>query len=333
VTARPTVVCLTPVRDEAWILGRFLACASVWADVIVVADQCSTDGSREIAAAHPKVRLIDNGVEQFNEPVRQASLIAAARAAVPGARLLVALDADEVLSANALESAEWQSVLAAPPGMVIEFERVNLHADGSRCWIPRWDFPFGYVDDGAPHVGLPIHSPRVPVPADAPRLRLREVKVLHYAHMDRERLRSRDRWYQCWEALNRPPIPGSEQYRQYHQFGQAETLRPVPPEWLDGYRRAGIDVTSVIVEGRYRWDRLVLEMLREHGAAPFRRVDMWDVDWHALAARWNVPAHVLPPDPRSWLDRQVLRYLKRTQGRQDRFLWHRVDRWLRFVGW
>src|SRR5262249_47213302 len=51
---RPVVV-LTPVRNEAWILARFLAVTARFADLILVADQGSTDGSAELCRACPKV--------------------------------------------------------------------------------------------------------------------------------------------------------------------------------------------------------------------------------------------------------------------------------------
>src|SRR5689334_16635952 len=46
----PRVVVVTPVRNEAWILDRFLAVASRFAERIIVADQRSTDDSRAICA-------------------------------------------------------------------------------------------------------------------------------------------------------------------------------------------------------------------------------------------------------------------------------------------
>ena len=85
---KPVVICLTPVRNEEWILDRFLRCASLWADHIIVADQGSDDRSREIARSFPKVTLIRNDSAEFNEPERQKMLIDAARQ-IPGPRLLI----------------------------------------------------------------------------------------------------------------------------------------------------------------------------------------------------------------------------------------------------
>src|SRR5690349_7454919 len=117
-TSSPQVICLTPVKDEAWILDRFLACASEWADRIIIADQGSTDGSREICSLYPKVTVIENPSKSFNEPQRRAMLIDEARK-TPGPKLLIGLDADEMLSANWKDSAEWQAALRVPPGTIL----------------------------------------------------------------------------------------------------------------------------------------------------------------------------------------------------------------------
>ena len=76
---RPLVICVIPIKNEAWILNRCLAAASLWADYIIVSDQMSTDGSREIALKYLKVQLIDNLSSKFNEVGRQQLLLDAAR--------------------------------------------------------------------------------------------------------------------------------------------------------------------------------------------------------------------------------------------------------------
>ena len=76
---KPFLICLTPVKNEAWILHAFLKATSLWADYIIIADQMSTDGSREIALSYPKVILIDNDNQEFNEVERQKMLIDKAR--------------------------------------------------------------------------------------------------------------------------------------------------------------------------------------------------------------------------------------------------------------
>ena len=67
---QPKIICLTPVRNEAWILKAFLSATSLWADIIIIADQMSTDGSREIARQFPKVKLLENNRSDIQKPVR-----------------------------------------------------------------------------------------------------------------------------------------------------------------------------------------------------------------------------------------------------------------------
>jgi len=66
-TNQPLLICMTPVRNEAWILHAFLKATSLWADHIIIADQNSTDGSREIAMSYSKVILIDNPSKEMHQ--------------------------------------------------------------------------------------------------------------------------------------------------------------------------------------------------------------------------------------------------------------------------
>jgi hypothetical protein len=339
---KPVIICMTPVMNEAWILERFLRCASLWADHIIIADQQSTDGSREIAQRFPKVRLLENPAKQFNEPERQQMLLAEARQ-IPGPRLLLALDADEFLNANFLTSPEWETMLLAPPGTVISFPWPLVHTNAGEFnyHLLVRAHPIGFMDDGSSHQGKVIHSFRVPTPPGARTLQLNEIKLMHYCKMDLDRHASRSRWYQCWELLNlqRRPL---ELYRFYHVGLSVppQGIKPVPTEWIQGYEDRGIDMTSVNREGNYRWDRDVLHFFDEHGTARFKRLAIWDTDWNRLHEQFypDQPRKRYP-DPRSRFDKIVHRWLRSTQ--QNYSVPHfgqRLQNWLarkalRPLGW
>jgi glycosyltransferase involved in cell wall biosynthesis len=314
--SQPQVFCLTPVKDEAWILERFLKCASVWADRIIIADQGSTDGSREIAQKFPKVTVIDNTSEGWSEPVRQQMLLAEARR-TSGPKILFSLDADEFLTANFLTSREWCSILNAAPGTVIGIQwpeiEVNF-SDLSYFYYPTV-LPVGFVDDGSEHKPQLIHGRRVPMSAGSPMLALTEIKLMHYCLADINRFRSRIRWYQCFEylALKKKPI---DLYRYYHKitFVPPQAIGKVPREWIEGYEERGIDMSSVNRDGRYRWDRAVLEYFKEHGTAKFKRLAIWDEDWAGLHNELYPQESANPlSDPRSTFDKLVHRWLRISQ--------------------
>lgn len=311
---KPIVICLTPVKNEAWILERFLKCASVWADHIIIADQGSDDGSREIARKFSKVLLIENEAKEYNELERQKLLLDAARA-IPGDKLLIALDADEFLTANFQNSREWEMVLRAVPGTVIIFRWACVLPDRKSYFVFPADFPLGFMDDGANHVGKLIHSPRLPVPDNAARIHMSGIMVLHLSTIDWGRYTSKIRWYQAWELLQGKwdkKLFGL--YRFYHTCFhiQKDRIAELPPEWTEGYG-PGISILDVPTESFYRWDREMLDFFREHGAWRFRRLNLWNVDWIAMH---RLIFHSEPSgsiaDPRSKFDHFVHWWLEKT---------------------
>jgi hypothetical protein len=332
----PVVVCLTPVKDERAVLPRFLDCAAMWADHIVVLDQCSTDGSREVAAAHPKVRLLLNDDPTYDEAGRQRTLLAAARE-IPGRRVLVALDADEALSANVLHSRAWRGALSAEPGTVLRLRWASLLPGLQRAWISPDLIAFGLVDDGRDHRGPRIHSTRLPATAGQPFVALEDVRVLHYQFATRERNESKQRWYQCWERLHHPGKRPIQIYRQYHRLDAVpeSEVEAVRPEWLRDYAEAGLDMTAVPPPASwYRWDEEVLDWVIEHGPSTFERLDIWEVDYEVLARRFGRDTNgVRLDDPRGAVTRAVHRLLALTQAHAGRRSVRVAQRALIPFGW
>lgn len=330
----PTVICVTPVRNEAWILERFLDAAEVWADHIIVADQGSTDDTREIAQGFGKVRLIENHGSAYDEGARQRLLLDAARE-IPGRRLIVALDADEFLTANWKESGEWAQAQSDAEGTVFRFDWVNV-LPGGRAYVPAQKVPFAFLDDGSEHTGESIHSTRIPVGHAATVRDLNDVKILHLQFVDWERMKSKQRWYQCWEVLNNRRKRAIQIYRQYHRMEAFPTdqIYPVDPTWFSGSRQAGIDVCTQISDEAPWWDEEVLEWILTHGPRRFRKLDIWDVDWSGIAcARGRSVASASVADPRGPLERKIHRWLAATQANADRPATRWLQRLLIAVGW
>lgn len=306
------LVCLVPVKNERWILDLFLAATSLWADHIIVADQNSDDGSRDIIARHPKAILIENRESRFNEPERQALLIAEARMRFPGA-LLFALDADEILSPEWMDSQEWALIKNAAPGTQIRMRWANLRPGLTWHSLGRWVL-CGFVDDGiAPHAGRPIHSPRLPTPSNAPVIDCKTIRILHYRSFDPLRMDSKHRWYQCWELLNNQNRHPIHQYRFYNSVDspRLHKLRLFPKRWLVTYAKMGIDLRAPLIEQVYWWDAQILSWFAKHGVPTFRRLAIWDVDWGRMSQLHGVATTVT--DPRTWSDRLVHGWLRKTQ--------------------
>ena len=81
---------------------------------------------RRLLGLFPKVHLLINESQNFNEAERQIRLIEAARECSADQRLLFALDADEILAADSISNPGWQRMLQAPPGDSILYRQADV---------------------------------------------------------------------------------------------------------------------------------------------------------------------------------------------------------------
>lgn len=321
-----TLICLTPVKNESWILHRFLKSASLWADHIIIADQNSTDNSREITLQYPKVILIENNAKEYNELERQQLLINKSRE-IQGKRVIIALDTDEMLTSNFLTSPEWQTIINSPEGTIFQFQWVNILPDMQNYWLVEGK-QLGYVDDGFVHQGIKIHSPRIPTSPNSSIIKLTEIKVLHYQYTDWLRMESKHRWYQCWERINNPSKSAIDLYRQYHHMYsiQKEDIFAIKSEWIQGYKDNGIDVTSTKIDAIYWWDIEVLKLFLEYGCKKFKKENIWYINWNEIYQKYltmysNSNNEIIISsgkspifdDPRNRLEKKVHNWLMKTQ--------------------
>lgn len=329
----PKIICLTPIRNESWILENFLKCTSLWADTIIIADQESDDGSREIAKTFEKVKLVDNKSGYFSEEVRQKILIEESRK-ITGPKIILTLDADEFLTANFMESKEWENILNIEPGTVIKFKFTNITPDFLQYWIPPFEMPWGFYDDGSKHFGQVIHSSRIPVlDGNSNSILLQDIKVMHFQYIDWARMESKHRWYQCWERINKPDRSAISIYRQYHHMYsiRRNDFKPVPGSWFKGYFDLGIDLTKIKKEDNYYWDKLVLDYFEKYGASFFSKEAIWDIDWIEKARLYKYSNFEKFKDPRDKTKKFLHWWLKKTQPNSANFFVRGVDKILRLL--
>ena len=308
------VICLTPVRNEAWIIDRFLKCVSLWADQIIISDQESTDNTADIASYYPKVKLIKNKFDDYNEwEIRKITYDEARK--IEGQRLLIALDADEVFTPEIFKASVWEKLLSAEPGTVIKSKFVNLMPDLKHYWVGPIDLPWGFMDDGSAYNADKIHTNRMIYPENAKELILSDLKVMHFQFTDWERMESKHRWYQCWERINNPQKSQIEIYRGYHHMYSVKNqdIKEIPEDWVKYYGDNGIDLKITNSTENYYWDKQILNYFEEFGTEFFSKIAVWDIEWDKKAKYYGYNNPERFRDPRTRLERKIHNWLKKTQ--------------------
>lgn len=323
------LICMTPVKNERWILESFLTSASEWADHIIIADQGSTDGSLEIAKLHPKVTVVENHSNSFNEPERQKLLIDTART-FGTSNILIALDADEAFTANFSETSDWKRLQSLTPGTTIRFRWVNLLPGAKRYWSPTKHHAWGYVDDGQLHEGKVIHSPRVPVSQNI--VDFDEIRILHYQYIDWDRMESKQRWYMAWETLHNNANSSVQLYRMYsHMYSYNNNkISPTISGWL--YSHQTYDKKFSNPDAGYWWDDEVLDMFDQHGLDIFSNAPIWDRSWFDAAIHRRNGKETDYIDPRSFGQKLLQRWLVQSRNPKNPKLVRIFDLMLRALG-
>ena len=324
------IICLTPTKNEGWILDKFLACASLWADHIIISDQSSTDDTIEIARRCEKTIVIHNPSKDFDEVSMRQGLLDEARKIVCDKRIIIYLDADEILSANFQDSAEWETIQNAAPGIFFKAQCINIYPSIDHYFSPKMDFLIGFVDDNQSNFyGPSLHGWRLPYTHIKPYIILRDIKFLHFPYLNVARFTSKNNLYQCLQKIQ-IKMPIINILRRYNIDTKLNVKsHPLPKEWIDGYKNRGIDVSSESVSSEfYWWDYQVLELFERYGTQYFDKLDIWHTDWTAVAKSKNMP---YKQHKRSFVGKLLHTYERRTAEQSKNFIIRKVDNFLRVV--
>jgi glycosyltransferase involved in cell wall biosynthesis len=342
------IICLMPVRNEAWILERTLGVLSTFCDHIITADQHSTDGTRQILEKFsPQVSVIDNPGNIHSTRIRWR-LLEEARS-FEGNNFIFLIDADEIPTANITDADVLNALIRLPPGTALEIPWIQLWRhplrwrDDDSVWSRRW-IPVGFRDDRSVKYGPVIHpnDHNARLPECRHIVRSGTIKLLHYQFVLFERKRSKECWYRASEAMEL----GDKKHKEinhYYRVARDERdvrLAPIDPQWIAGWQEMGINLEHFEEQPLYWYDVEVLRWFREKGLAYFAPIDLWDMNWEdkrqaALARAFEgIPSEPIV-DPRTWEQKLYHAYLARFQRlpfwRDYRELPRMADQGLRII--
>lgn len=323
--SKTKVICILPVKNESWILKNFVECALTWADFIIIGDHNSTDESINIAQHYDRVKVVPLLNPSFDAGARRKILLDEARK-IPGKRLIFAIDADEMISANWIDSPEWELMMNAQPGTSFQFDSPYLFPGLEQAYLIGLECAF--TDDNSEYCGSVINESRLPETIGE-KYYLHDIKVLHYQHIEPQRLLSRHRFYKCVDIIDKGTRPwaASIEWQDKEVKSYGLPIVPVDHAWLKGYTwldefRSQREPANKV----YWWDEEVLNYFDRYGIDRFRKINIWDIDWNAKAQLLGRQGDY--SDPRSpfevWVHKLIRNHwteLRKGQARENILLW------------
>lgn len=322
----PLLIVMTPVRNEAWVLRAFLEATSLWADYIVIADQMSTDGSREIAREYPKVILIDNNRKEMHMAATRRLMFDAVRK-IEGEKILFALDADEFLSGDFVNTDDWKKIMDSSPDDSFCWRWMNLKSgDATQYSISQqyyWavheseDLWNGKFPDRCTHEWRLPWSPKAD---ETHKFFLNDFCSIHLARVNERRKCNKERFYQLSTIVGDAKESVVSMYRIYNSE-EAVNYRILPKDAYRYYEEHGLDIWKFVDctdEGRYYTEEALSYF--ENGLNRYAMLNIWDSDW---MGKNNIK------DPRSWYHKLLHSYLQYTIPFSDRFPVKFVDKVLK----
>jgi Glycosyl transferase family 2 len=273
---------LMPARNEDWVLGLSARVALQWCDEIAILMHECTDSTAQIVAdLHSEFpgRIGDvDAAGPWDEMKHRQRLLDNARA--EGATHIAMIDADEVLTANLVDSIrDYIDQLA--PGQMLDLPGYNLrsslehyHANG--IWGNRW-FSVAFKDTPEAHwAGDKFHSRN---PAGVTWRNYRPIKqdeggVMHLWGASERRLIAKHALYKVVERLRFPEKPITVIDRLYSlAIKPRETwlFDPVPAAW----HHEQLEYKYCFPDAVPWQEAEVRRLVAEHGRGTFDGLDLF----------------------------------------------------------
>jgi hypothetical protein len=197
-----------PVKNEVDILPITLDIISKYCDVIIIADQMSTDGSRDIYKKFPKVRVIDNLREGHSNQVRW-DLLKTARE-YNGNNLILSLDADEYIPPSLFEKFLNEHEFNIGDSFRfpwIQFWKSIEYYNYTGAWFRNYQRA-AWIDDKTTNYGHEViindHTSRVPHGFLKRNTRIDSIPIIHLQWVYWEKTQLKQALYRCVELINKP---------------------------------------------------------------------------------------------------------------------------------
>lgn len=328
---RPLLIVTSCTRNYGWVTRAFLEGNTRWADYIIIVDQMSTDGTREMCAEYEKVILVDDKDMAYKENIRAKMAFMKGRELAAGRdTIYFALDIDEVMPANWMQTEDGKKILNSKPGDMFQTKWANLMPDNkSYQWDADanggWQYKI-YHDDPKQEwqdAHANIHTPLLPYSSwEIEPTYIHDFPLLHFGY-----------YFPLWNYYKARFY--RFQYIKLHSYKtiigllrdkvDKEDLRdcvylPIPQEWLykDMDLFALVDTKTKPMLLQY-----IQDMIAEDGIEKYAILDVYDSPFMNDLG--------ISKDPRPWYYRLLHKYIQKTDKYRMHFFVRAIDKILKLI--
>ena len=319
---KPLRIVTSCTRNYGWVTRAFLEGNTRWADYIIIVDQMSTDGTREMCAEYKNVVILDDSDMSYHENLRAKVAFMKGRELAAGRdAIYFALDIDEVMPANWTQTEDGKKILASKPGDMFQIEWANILPDGVTCNINGWNYKV-FHDNGMDwqEVSNQMHTPLLPYSSwdDNDMISVHDFPLLHFGQYHVKWIYYKSIYYQFLDIHQNRSKSAIKLYRTYHGNKKKDiVLQKINKEWLldDGDLIGLVDVISTPIFIQY-----IKELISEEGVEKFQSIDVWSND---------VCEVIGEKDPRSFGWKVMHAYLRVTRKYSNSFVVKGIDKFLK----
>lgn len=282
---QPLLIVTSCTRNYGWVTRAFLEGNTRWADYIVIVDQMSTDGTREMCAEYKNVVLVDDPDMTYKENTRAKMGFMKGRELAAGKdAIYFALDIDEVMPANWMQTKDGKKILTSKPGDMFQIQWADIMPDGKTCNYSQWQYKI-FHDNGMAwqECKRQMHTPLLPYSSweEEDMKSIRDFLLVHFGEYYEKWIQYKRKYYQFLEIQQHRSKSAISIFRKYYRdavdtYEGAKNIQPIKKEWMyDDIDLIGLVETS----GTPIFVQYVKEIIAKDGVKKFISLDVWSEEF------------------------------------------------------